>query len=154
MRIALKHYFHSTLCFEMFPKQIWMFQDKLKSFRIVWKQDNLLKKSECFKTLFKNVLIFQNTFGIFRKKNFWNISEHSRMFLNKLKFSEHFGEQNNLGILLNNSECLPNTEMFCKTYLIVLTCSTSKLFWNNLNDDTHLNVLEDLKYFWNNMECF
>jgi len=35
-----------------------------------------------------------------------------------------------------------------------LTWSHSKLFQNNLNDDTHLNVLEDLKYFWNNLECF
>ena len=35
-----------------------------------------------------------------------------------------------------------------------LTWSHSKLFRNNLNDDTHLNVLEDLKYFRNNLECF
>ena len=80
-----------------------MFLNKLKVVGTLWKTEQSGHSAKQLKYFRKNLENFV--------AHFFNVPKTNRMFRYKLKVSEHSE---------NNSECFPNTEIFCKTYLIVL----------------------------------
>ena len=53
--------------FEMFPKQILIFQNKLKFYKVI-KTGQSIKQVQMFRNTSENVLIFQNNFEMFPKQ--------------------------------------------------------------------------------------
>ena len=103
----------------IFLEQSWNFS---RTFCNVSKKNlKVLGVNKSSRTLLTNILMFpEHSWNVpnfvlkYFQNLFWNIPEHSGMFLNKLNVSEYFRKQNNLDMLLkqlrmfrNNLEIFP-----------------------------------------------